>query len=275
MDGVALALVLASAALHASWNLAVKASSDRLVAAWAQVTFGAILFLPFLVASGVPTSVWPSVVVSGLVHLAYGLTLVAGYDRGDLSLVYPVARGVAPILVTIAAALLLDDIPGVWGLLAIVVVVAGVLITGLGSGRSGLGWALATGCLIATYTVIDGAAVRTLDASFSYTTAIFAVNALAYVPVVMLRRRPAVIAESLRTEGRKYLLAGAASAAAYALVLAAARIAPLGVVAALRETSVLFGVIAGWAVLRERGAAIRLRGAALIAAGLTVLVFIR
>ncbi|RPI20701.1 MAG: EamA family transporter, partial [Actinobacteria bacterium] len=153
MDAVALVLVLASAALHASWNLVIKTSGDRLVAAWAQVTFGALVFLPFLVVAGVPTAVWPWIVLSGLVHLGYGLSLVAGYDRGDLSLVYPVARGIAPILVTIAAALILDDAPGVWGFVAIVTVVTGVLLTSLGSARDGIGWALATGGLIATYTL--------------------------------------------------------------------------------------------------------------------------
>jgi drug/metabolite transporter (DMT)-like permease len=275
MEPVALVLVLASAALHASWNLAVKASRDRLIAAWAQVTFGAIVFLPILLATGVPTAVLPAIVCSGLVHLGYGLALVAAYDRGDLSFVYPVARGVAPVLVTCFAALLLDDVPGAWGLVAVAAIAAGVLWTGAGSGREGLGWALATGGLIATYTLLDGAAVRTLDGSLAYTTSVFAMNGLAYLPVVLIRRRPALIVRSMRAEGWKHLLAGSASALAYVLVLAAARLAPLGVVAALRETSVLFGVVAGWAVLGEPSAPRRLRGAGLIAAGLIVLVVVR
>lgn len=275
MDSLALGLVLASAALHASWNLAVKASRDRLVAAWAQVTFGAIVFLPVLVVAGLPTSALPSIVASGLVHLAYGLTLVAGYERGDLSLVYPVARGLAPVLVTVAAAVLLDDVPGAWGAVAIVVIVGGVLLTAAGGVRHGLGWAAATGCLIATYTLIDGAAVRGLDGSVAYTTAVFAMNGLVYLPVVLLRRRPAAIVAALRRDGLKQLFGGVASALAYVLVLAAARLAPLGIVAALRETSVLFGVIGGWAVLGEPAARSRLRGAAFIAVGLVVLVLAR
>lgn len=267
-----LLLVLASALLHASWNLVIKASSDRLLAAWAQVTFGAILFSPVLVVAGVPGRVMAAIVTSSIVHIVYGLSLVAAYERGELSLVYPVARGVAPVLVTIAAALVLDDTPSTAGLIAIGFVVAGVLWVSSGTATHGIGWALLTGGAIATYTLVDGNAVRSLDTALAYTTAVFVGNAILYLPVILLRRSPQRIVGALRLEWRRHLFGGGASALAYALVLAAARLAPLGLVAAFRETSVLFGTLGGWLILHEPDARGRLRGASLIVVGLGVLV---
>ena len=276
MDPVAFSLVVASAVLHASWNLVVKASEDRLVAAAAQVTFGAVAFFPVLVVSGVPTEAWVSIAASAIVHLVYGLTLVGAYERADLSLVYPVARGTAPVLVTVGAALLLSDTPGGAGTVAIVLIVAGVLVTGLdGRSRRGLAWALATAVLIATYTVIDGHAVRSLDGSFSYTISVFVGSAIAFALVLAWRRRPREIAAAVRSEWVRHLGAGAASVGAYVLVLIAARRAPLGLVAAVRETSVVMGAIGGWVLLREPFRTRRLGGILVIAAGLTILALTR
>jgi drug/metabolite transporter (DMT)-like permease len=269
----ALGLVLASALLHASWNLVVKASADRLVAAFAQVTLGAIAFAPFLLIAGVPWGMWPWFATSSCVHLAYGLTLVGAYERGDLSLVYPIARGSAPVLVTLLAAVLLDDTPGGFGLVAIALVIAGVLYVAQGSIRSGgVTWALATAGLIATYTLIDASAVRRLDSAFAYTICVFVGNAIVYVPTISTARGAAVVRDALRREGWRHLAGGIASAAAYLLVLAAARIAPLGLVAAFRETSVVFGALGAWLLLGEHQARRRLGGAVLIAAGLAVLI---
>jgi drug/metabolite transporter (DMT)-like permease len=275
MDPAALGLTLGSAVLHASWNLVVKSSNDRLVAAWAQVSFGALVFAPFLIASGIPWEAWPSLVASTLVHLVYGLTLVAAYSRGDLSVVYPVARGSAPVLVTIGAVVFLADWPGVIGATAIFLVVAGVLLTGLRGRGHGLPWALAVGALIATYTVIDGAAVRDLDGSFSYAVTLTIFNACAYIPVLVAVRGPRRMFGALRTEWWRHVLGGTASVGAYALVLIAARHASLGLVAAVRETSVVWGALGGWLLLGEAGGRRRFEGAALIALGLMLLAVVR
>jgi drug/metabolite transporter (DMT)-like permease len=268
----AILLVLAAAALHAGWNLVVKAAGDRLVAAAAQMTLGALVSLPFLLFLEIPFRAWPYLVATGVVHLGYVLTLVGAYDRGDLSVVYPIARGSAPAMVTIGAAILLDDSPGGWGLIAIALVVLGILTVGWRGPVHGVGWALATSVFIAAYTMIDGAAVRSLDDSLAYTLTAFVAIAVVLGPFVMWRRGTAAIAEALSREWRSHLLAGAASVAAYGLVLAAARVSPLGLVSALRETSVLFGALGGWLILKERMGLSRLRGAVLIATGVVVLV---
>lgn len=272
MDLLPLALVLSSAMLHASWNLLIKSSADRLVTAWAQVVAGGVAFLPFLVVLGVPWEALASIVASGIVHLAYGLLLVAAYDHADLSLVYPIARGTAPVIVTAVAWFALDDRVSAVGAVAIGLVVVGVLSVAAGSSRRGLGLALATGVAIAGYTLIDGAAVRTLDGAIAYTFAVFVSNSVFYTAYVVTRRPPAVIAVIVRANWPAMLFGGLASAGAYALVLAAARLAPLGLVSAFRETSVLFGVLGGWLLLGERSSRARITGAVSIAAGLGVLV---
>lgn len=271
MSGASLALVLGAAVLHASWNLVVKSSSDRLVATGVQLAFGAVVCAPFLFFLDVPARAIPYLAASSLAHLGYVLTLVGGYNRGDLSTVYPIARGTAPVIVTLGAAVFLDDTPRLWGLVAIACVVAGVMIVGLRGGGPGVRWALATSVFIAGYTMIDGAAVRELDESVPYTLAAFVAFAVVLIPVVMWQRTPGDVRSAIRREGWGHLYAAVASIAAYVLVLVAARVSPLGLVSAFRETSVVFGALAGWLVLKEQLGPRRLRGAALIAVGLVAL----
>jgi drug/metabolite transporter (DMT)-like permease len=272
MSLAAIGLVLGSALLHASWNLVVKKSGDRLIAAGAQMLLGATASAPIAIALGIPFRAWPFLIATSLVHTGYVVSLVAGYDRGDLSVVYPVARGTAPILVTIGAALFLDDTPGGLGFAAIVLVVTGIFIVGIRGRPRGTGWALLTSVFIAAYTMIDGAAVRHLDDSVAYTLTAFMTMTLAIVPVVLWRRGPEKVATVVRVEWRTHLLAGVASATAYVMVLTAALTAPLGLVSALRETSVVFGALGGWLILKESMGWRRMRGAVLIAAGVFLLV---
>lgn len=275
IDPIALVLVLVAAMLHASWNLLVKASGDRLVAGWAQVFFGAVVFAPFLLAVGVPWRAWPYFAVSGVLHLAYSLSLVAAYERADLSVAYPIARGVAPLIVTVAAFVFLDDRPGPVAIAGIVLLVLGVLLIGLRRPVDGIGWALVTALLIASYTSVDGAAVRSLGESFAYTITVFWAGALLFTPIVIRVRTWRRLRSSLVAEWWRYVFAGIASAGAYGLVLIAARSAPLGLVAAVRETSVVFGALGGWLLLREPLGSKRLRASVLIAAGLVLVAAFR
>lgn len=263
-------LVLSSALLHASWNLAIKASSDRLVTAGAQVTLGALAFAPVLAVTGLPHGVWGWVALSSGVHLLYGLSLVTAYERGDLSAMYPIARGTAPALVALGAAIFLGDQIDGAGLAAIALIVGGIVAIGLNGRPRGVGWAIVTGLFITTYTLIDGQAVRQLDGALAYTVCVFAGNAILYTPVVLWRRGPAGVVSGVRTDWWRQLLGGSASALAYIFVLIAARTAPLGLVSAVRETSVVFGALAGWLLLRERLGGQRVIASASIAVGLVV-----
>jgi drug/metabolite transporter (DMT)-like permease len=228
-------------------------------------------FAPVLLFTGLPEGVWGFVALSGVVHLGYGLSLVAAYDRGDLSAVYPIARGTAPALVTLGAALLLGDQIGWAGLVAVGLIVGGIIAIGLTGRPRGVGWAIITGLFITSYTLIDGHAVRQLDTALAYTVCVFIVNAMFYVPVVVWWRGVQGVAAGIRTDWWKQLLGGSASATAYILVLMAAREAPLGLVSAVRETSVIFGALAGWLILREHLGGRRVAAALSIAVGLALI----
>ena len=271
MPPAALGLVLLSAVLHASWNLVVKASRDRLAAAWMQTTIGALVFAPVLIVQGIPSERWGSLAVSAVFHLGYALTLVAAYDRGDLSVVYPIARGSAPLLVMLGAALLLDDTPGAGGVAAVILIAGGILSM-VRRSRGGVAWALVCGGFIAGYTLVDGSAVRTDGGSLRYVVTLIGLNAITLLIVMVIRRTPSAMLETVRRDGWRNAFAGSASVVAYALVLTAARWAPLGLVSAVRETSVILGALGGWLLLKEPFGPARLRASALIAVGLMVLV---
>jgi len=267
----AFALVLTAALLHAGWNVLLKVSGDRLVAAAVQSVAGALVLAPFLIADGYPVDRWASLAASGLFHLGYGLTLVGAYERGDLSVMYPVARGTAPLLVTVGAAVFLDDTLGGLGVVGVVLIAAGILGVVRHPGR-GATWAFACGCFIAGYSLVDGAAVRVEGGSLRYTAALLVTNAVTLSTVALARRGPRRALSAARSGGARQLLGGVASAVAYLLVLISARWAPLGAVSAVRETSVVIGAIAGWRLLGEPFGRARAIGAAVIAVGLVVLV---
>jgi len=270
---LSLGLVLTSAAMHASWNLLAKGSRNRLVAVWAQLGIGAVLFSPVLVAlGGPPLSVWAWMVATGLVHMAYVLSLAEMYEHADLSLAYPLARGMSPLLITVGGMVLLGDRVGVAELAGVVLVVAalGVFTFGAGGSTAGVGWAVLTGLLITTYTLIDTSAVRHLDSSVAYTITQFLVETLLVTPVVLIRIDRGVIAGILRTEGRRLAIGGFLSVLAYVLVLAAARLSAVGPVSAIRETSVLFGALGGWLLLGEGLGPRRTLASAVMAGGIVV-----
>lgn len=268
MAPFALGLALAAALLHALWNLLIKASNDRLVGSWALMCLGALVFLPFLIVYGIPSRALGYALVSSLVETAYLLSLIAAYEHGDLSATYPVARGVAPALITVLGAVFLADRLEALQLVAVGLVTIGVIMVAARRlPTAGLRWALLTGVLIAIYTSIDAAAVRASGESFRYSVVLFTLTSLFITPLVMLRRRRGEVASLLRAEWMRLLVAGAASLGAYSLVLVAARQAPVGAVAAVREISVLFGALGGWWALKEKLAVRGLAGAVVIVAG--------
>jgi len=263
----ALALVLLSAIIHAAWNLLVKSSGDRLLTGWAQLAVGGLVGIPFLVGADLTGLGW-FIAASAAVETLYVLALVKAYEVADLSLAYPIARGTAPVLVAAGGALFLADFPPPLAAAGIAVVVAGILVLARHRGP-GVGWAVLTGCFISIYTLIDTAAVRRSEDPVGYTVAVFLVGAGLLAPIVAARRWAGI---GRRDRVRLLwswhpLVAGALSLTAYALVLVAVRMAPVGPVAALRETSVVFGALGGWLLLGEPMDRRRPLAAALVAAG--------
>jgi drug/metabolite transporter (DMT)-like permease len=250
----ALLLVLAAAALHAGWNFIVKSSTDRLVAAWAIATMGAVVNLPVLVVLGLPDrSVAGWLAASAVLHVAYGYALAGAYDRVDLAAAYPIARGTAPLIVTVVSVPLLGDSVSLLGVAGIFLVTSSLAIIGLRHVPSGVSWAVLTGVMIAAYTLADGAGVRAGDESVRYIAALFVLHSLLFTVVLGVGRRSfSTMRFGLARQPRRLLVGGAASAGAYLLVMVAARTTPLGLVAGLRETSAGIGVLAGYAFLGER-----------------------
>ncbi|MGH6945845.1 MAG: EamA family transporter [Kiloniellales bacterium] len=269
-----LALVLLAAVLHASWNALVKTGGDRLVVI-TLVNFApgipallALLWLPPMSAEAVPF-----LVVSVLVHFGYYAFLLGAYQHGDLSRVYPVARGSAPLLVALGAWLLAGEALSVAGWLGILVVSAGIMSLawfrnhGAVAGEAkAIGFALLTGLSIAGYSVADGLGVRASGASFTYIAWLFAIDAFPLLLFTCWRRRGRIAAAF-----RPHLLRGAAggvvATTAYGIVIWAMGQGPIAHVVALRETSVIIAAGIGTLLLGESFGRQRILAAALVAAG--------
>lgn len=270
-------LALASATLHAGWNLLVKRSEDRDLALLGQFALGGLVAAPGLLVTGLPgRAALGALVGSAVVHIGYTWGLAAAYQHGDFSLAYPMARGGGALMAAIGGALFLGDAmsPGAWA--AIAVVALGVMSLSLpgGSARS-VGWAAFTAVMIATYSLIDASGTRAAVSGASYGLAMMPMTAVTVVGSGLVRGRRADLARSIRSNWPRHLAAGTALVAAYTLVLIALRHAPVGYVSVLRESSVVLGAGAGWLLLRERLGRRRLISSAVMACGLIALIIVR
>ena len=267
-------LALGSASVHATWNLLIKTSTgDRRITTWGVFLLGGLLTLPVIAVVGLPGWVaLPWLVLSGVVHRFYGEGLAAAYTHGDLSATYPVARGGGALLAAVGGVALLDDHLSVPAWIALGIVAVGLVsIRGRG-GTAGLGWAAFTAVCIATYTLIDSHGAREVDSGIRYGLATIPCAALGVSAASLVRRRAPGLRAAWPNEWRRWIIGGACTAIAYTLVLAAVRLAPVGYVTALRESSVVLGALAGWLLLHEAMGAKRLVSAGIILAGLVLLV---
>lgn len=284
----ALALVLTAALLHAIWNLAAKRWGGGTHFVFSCALGVTVLWLPAVLWVGLDELpswsliAWGFVAASAVVHLAYFNCLIAGYRASDLTVVYPVARGSGPLLSALAAVVLLDEHLGVYGTLGLVGVVGGILLITMGPrliGRGlthdadaarrrlhGIYWGAATGALIASYTVLDGYAVKVLAVSplmLDYFGNVLRVP----MQLPVLLRNPQSFWPELRRSWKGVLAVAGLGPLAYVLVLMAMRDAPLSRVAPAREVSMLFAALLGGQLLGEGERGWRLAGAALIGVG--------
>ncbi len=270
MPPEALALALSAAVLHAIWNLLLARSPDTQAATAVALTAAVVVFLPVAILTWrVETAAIPFIVASGLFELAYIALLTTAYERVPLSIVYPVARGTAPVLVTVIAAVALGVAVSPIEVGAIVTIGCGVmLVRGLSRDvpMRTLLLPLAVACTIAGYTLIDRYGIRHAAAIpyFELTAMI----SLLYVPWVVRRRGMAPLRAQF---GVSAVLAGIAMFAAYCFVLAALRIASPGAVAAVRESSVVIATGLAAAFLGETVSRVRVLGAVLVALGVAIL----
>jgi len=265
----ALAFALAAAVLHAGWNVLLRGSDD--VEARTAVVLGlsVLIFAPVAAATwSVSWSVAPYVVASAAFEAVYFALLVAAYRRRELSVVYPIARGSAPVLVLLGTAVVLGRHVSAGAAAGVCLVAVGVvLVRGVTRGVEGVLVAIAIGCSIAGYTLVDKDGLQHAT-TLAYLELVLAPVALVALPLVALRRGTGALRAQLT---RSTVLAALASFAAYALVLAALRIAPAPEVAAVRETSVVIAALLAGAFLRERVGWVRLTGAVAVAAGVALI----
>jgi drug/metabolite transporter (DMT)-like permease len=276
-----LAAVLCAAALHALWNSLVKSAGDKflssaVVALWCGVAaVVAALVLPRPAAAAMPF-----IVASALIHVVYFILVGLLYRSADLSVAYPIMRGLAPLIAAIIALVTLGEAPGPIASLGVAALVAGVLAMGASGfahgriNRPTIIVALANSVVIAIYSVVDGQGARVSGAgsafAFAYNSWADALTALAYLPIILgLRGRAALAA--FAGDWRRGLVGGLAAFFGYAIVVWAMTRAPIATVAALRETSVVFAAIIGVVALREPFHAQRAVAVLVILAGIILL----
>jgi drug/metabolite transporter (DMT)-like permease len=266
-------LALGSAVLHAAWNLLVKTSSDRLIAAWGLYLSGGLLFLPvFLFVAPPGADALPFLAVSSVVHVVYVVALTRAYHHADFSFAYPLARGGGALVAAAGGVLFLGDSlpPLAW--LAIAIVVGGLAsLVRPGIGRVALLWAGLTAAMIGTYTTLDAAGARR-SSGLGYGIAIVLAAGVVLTAALLVSGQGPRLRPAVRREWRRFVVGGIFSTLAYSMVLAGARLAPVGYVAALRESSVVLGAAAGWLFLHERLGRARLASASVVLTGLVLLI---
>jgi drug/metabolite transporter (DMT)-like permease len=271
MPTSALALALGAAVLHAFWNILLAGARDVQAATAVALVAGVLTFAPVTaLAWQAESHVWPYLVATSLLQLGYFVLLTAAYTRADLSFVYPIARGSAPIIVLVVGALVLAEAVSSAEAAGVVVVAAGVLLVrGVrGSAAAGdLALALAIGACIASYTLLDKRGIR-YASPIVYQELSMIPAAVGFLGLTLARRGGQGVRSAIALAP---VAAGLATFGAYILVLAALARAPAAPVAAVRETSVVIATALAVPLLHERVGTERLVGAGLVVAGVIVI----
>lgn len=282
MPPLAIVLLLTSAFMHALWNLILKQSEIKYVAMNWQVLLSGIAAIIAIFFIGLPPrAMWLFAIASTILEVLYFLLLMYAYSDHDFSLIYPIARGAAPALVVIWAALFLREIPtagGFWGILLIVVGMVVIGSTSLFNNHEGkphlkgIFLALGVALIISVYTIVDGIAVKAHPASaLPYALSMFAGVPLLTTPLMVRNFGWGAFAQAWREQRWRLVLGGVLGVVAYTTALFAYSFAPLNYSEAIREVSVVIGAFFGWRFLGEKMGGYRLLGAAVIFAGISLI----
>ena len=274
-----IALVLLAALCHASWNALVKSGADRLV--MMNYTIGVSSVLCFFIAPFVPlpnAAAWPFLIASLLIHLAYYAALLYAYEHGDLSQVYPIARGSAPVIVAGGAWLAANEALSPAELAGVLIVSGGIISLAWRGRRAtrpegelkAVGFALLTACTIGSYSLVDGLGVRRSGNAASYIVWLFVLEIIPLFAFTAWRRRGRLVAD-FAPHFKIGLVGGVIAGTAYAIAIWAMSQGPMAHVVALRETSVIMAAIIGALVLKEPFGPRRIAAASVVAAGAVLL----
>jgi len=278
MENVVFLAVLFAAACHAGWNALIKVGLDPL-STTTLISIGsglvALILLPFV---GLPAwGSWPWLVASVAIHLIYFASLIESYRTGDLGQVYPIARGSAPLMTAAATTVIVGERLSLVGWTGILALVAGVLLLSARGGRDlavvdrrAIGFALFTAITVCGYSVVDGIGARASANPNAYSVCLFIGIALVMVPYALYRDGRDVM-PAMHLYWRRGLAGGALQFLSYGIAIWAMTIVPIAVVAALRETSVLFGAAIAVVLLKEPLRAVRIVAALMIVCGLILI----
>lgn len=272
-------LVLATALMHASWNAMVRGSHDKLGSLALMCGACGLIALPVLPFLPLPEwETWAILAATLVLHTGYKLFLVRAYTFGDLGHVYPIARGSAPLLVTIGAFILVGEKLSIWAVLGLVLVTGGIMSlawnkrAGSADERKATLYALATAAFIASYTMMDGIGGRVAQSPFVYVFWLFVLDGGVFFAIGLYRRGW----QSIKTTSSVWTVAFGGAAlqlVAYGIVIWAMSVAPLGPVSALRETSVIFAAFLSSFMLKEPIGRLGIAAAVTVAAGVALIKF--
>ncbi|MFD5032471.1 EamA family transporter [Streptomyces sp. NPDC058405] len=279
MTPLVAAAVLVAALTHAGWNAIAHTIKDQLVAftliAGGATVIGAVVacFAPLPHAAA-----WPYLIVSALLHVGYQALLMRSFSLGDFGQMYPIARGTAPLVVTVLAAVFVGESLDAWQGAGVAIASAGlvgVALWGIRGSKTAPQWpallaALATGLSIAAYTVVDGVGVRKSGSPISYIAWLMILEGV-LIPAYALYARRGLLLAQLRPHAARGLLGAVLSLIAYGLVLWAQTRAPLAPVAALRESSIIVGAAIGAVFFKERFGTPRIAAAGLMVVGISLM----
>jgi len=266
-------LVILSAMAHATWNALMKSAGDRMLTMAALRFTGLVIGLCALPFVDWPAAEsWKWLLLTAAVMFGYYVLLVRSYGAGDMSVVYPLARGLAPVLTTVAAALAIGETLNAGQTAAVALISLGIMVLALSAGakRNAVLLALATGVSVAAYSFFGGLGVRAAGTVLGFQACLEIVTGAGTVGYVAVVRR-ADLKAFARKHGHVGVLAGAISVMGFLAFLAAAQRLPLGPVTALRETSVIFGAVIGTLLLHEGFGLRRLTASTMVVAGITLL----
>jgi drug/metabolite transporter (DMT)-like permease len=276
MPPLAIGAALLSAFIHASWNAALKGGRDRVTDSFLVAVGGLMTGAALILWLGPPPrEAWGFLALSVSIHLAYWFTLFKGYDSGDLSHVYTLSRGTAPLLVALGAALAANETPPAPKMVGVALVSAGVILVGASPNaplRATL-WALAIGVCISGYSLVDALGARTAGNAVQYLGWTTGLMSIPMIGFALTRRGWSRLMADAAIAPWRGIAIGVISFAGYGLVLWAQTFAPIAQVTALRETSVVFGALIAFVVLRERLGLRRWIGALIVAAGAGFIAF--
>ncbi|MEN2419746.1 EamA family transporter [Streptomyces rimosus] len=279
MSPLVVAAVLTAAVTHAGWNAIAHHIKDQLLAFTLVGGGGALCGAVLACFAPLPAAgAWPPLLASVVLHIVYQVLLMQSFRLGEFGQMYPIARGTAPLVVTVLAAVFVGEVPDAWGVAGVALASAGLVGVALwgirGSGTKphwpALAAALATGLAIASYTTVDGVGVRASGTAPGYIAWLMVLEGLA-IPVYALATRRRALLTELRPVALRGAAGGVLSVFAYGLVLWAQTQAHLAPIAALRESSIIVGAAIGTLFFKERFGAPRLVAAGLMVAGIALM----